>query len=351
MRIAILGTRGIPNQYGGFEELAEHLAEHLSQDGHLVTVYQTHNHSYHQKEYKGATLISRFNPEVFLGTFGQFFYDLFCLLHARRQNFDICLHLGYTSNTLWYWLWPKGAKHISNMDGLEWKRSKYAPLVQRFLGWAEKIAATKSDHCIADHPVIAEYVNKTYGVQPTIIGYGATHIEPSKQLPSKLSGVKSFDLLMARMEPENHVHTILEAHANGGIRPLVICGNTRNSYSRQLLKKYPPSEMRIWLGGVYDKSVAARLRRDCSLYFHGHSVGGTNPSLIQAMASGCAIVAHENPFNRTVIGENALGYFADKNDLESTMKEAQPQRVKYDVPDWQSISDAYAACFFSTMEN
>ncbi len=151
MRIGIIGSRGIPNRYGGFEELAEQLSVRLHKLGHEVYVYNGHRHPYAEKEYQGVKIIHKYDPEHRFGTVGQFIYDFNQIIDARWRKFDVILQLGYTSSGIWQWLMPKKVKVVSNMDGLEWKRSKYSAIVQRFLLRSEKWVATKSDLMVADN--------------------------------------------------------------------------------------------------------------------------------------------------------------------------------------------------------
>src|SRR6187402_1988287 len=152
--IAILGTRGIPNHYGGFEQLTEYLAPALVKAGHSVTVYNSHHHPYKERSYKGVELIHCYDPEHILGSAGQFIYDMNCLIDARKRKFDVILQLGYTSSSIWGRLFPLGSVTIYNMDGLEWKRTKYSKPIRRFLLYAEKLAVRFSDFFISDSLVI-----------------------------------------------------------------------------------------------------------------------------------------------------------------------------------------------------
>src|SRR6266480_5995741 len=164
MRIAILGTRGIPNRYGGFEQFAEYAAPLLAKRGHEVFVYNSSSHPFQDKEWRGVKLIRRPDPENNLGTFGQFIYDFNCIMDARRENFDFILQLGYTSSSIWAFLLPKKAVVITNMDGFEWKRKKYSRLVQWFLRHAEKWAVKYSDVLIADSLIMQSYLKKKYKI-------------------------------------------------------------------------------------------------------------------------------------------------------------------------------------------
>ena len=173
MKIGILGTRGIPNYHGGFEQFAEFFSVYLAQNNHEVYVYNSSKHPYQDKVFKGVNIIHCKDPENKIGTAGQFIYDLNCILDARKQRFDILLQLGYTSSTVWYKLLPKKATIITNMDGLEWKRSKYSNNVQRFLKYAEKLGVKSSDYLISDSIGIQKYLKKEYNVDSKYIAYGA----------------------------------------------------------------------------------------------------------------------------------------------------------------------------------
>lgn len=121
MKIGLLGTRGIPNRYGGFEQIVEYLSAGLSEKNHEVFVYNSHNHPYKEKKWSGVNIIHCKDPEYRFGTAGQFIYDLNCINDARKRRFDVLLHLGYTSDSIWHRRWPKNAINIVNMDGMEWK--------------------------------------------------------------------------------------------------------------------------------------------------------------------------------------------------------------------------------------
>ena len=162
MKIAILGTRGIPNHYSGFEQFAEFFSVFLVEKGHDVYVYNSHDHLYQEKTFNGVNLIHQYDPEYKFGTFGQFIYDYNCIMDSRKRNFDIILQLGYTSNSIWFFLLPKKPIIITNMDGLEWKRSKYSKPVQQFLRFAERLAVKSSDFLISDSLGIQKYIDSKY---------------------------------------------------------------------------------------------------------------------------------------------------------------------------------------------
>ena len=317
LRIGILGTRGIPNRYGGFEQCAEYLALGLVKKGHNVWVYNSSDHEYKEEKWNGVNIIHCYDPEKRIGTAGQFIYDLNCIRDARKRRFNVLLQLGYTSNSIWHRLWPKYCKNVVNMDGLEWKRSKYSPKVQKFLKHAERWAAVNGDVLVADSPGIQTYLKEEYNKPSTFIAYGAdVFTDPYEPLLEKYNLTRfNYNMLMARMEPENNVEMIIKAHVLSGTgRPLLLIGKTENKFGQYLVNTYGSKPGINFLGGIYDINIINNLRYFSHLYFHGHSVGGTNPSLLEAMGCNCLIAANDNQFNRGVLNDDAF-YFANEEDL------------------------------------
>ncbi|HMK04829.1 MAG TPA: DUF1972 domain-containing protein, partial [Ferruginibacter sp.] len=295
LNIAIIGSRGIPNYYGGFEQMAQYLAVGLLNKGHQVTVYNSHTHPYQQKEWHGVKLIHCYDAESRIGTAGQFVYDFNCIMNARRNKYDIILFLGYTSSSVWGRLFPKNSVIISNMDGMEWKRDKYSKPVQRFLRYAEKLAVKYSQYFIADSTVIQSYVDKKYNVNSKYIPYGAEiFANKNEEVLAKYGVTKNhYHMLMARMEPENNIDMILQGfHMSNSDKTFIVVGNINNSYGKLIYKKYCSDDRIRFVGAIFDAEITNTLRAFCRLYFHGHTVGGTNPSLLEAMANGSIIVAH-----------------------------------------------------------
>ncbi len=327
MKVGIVGTRGIPNNYGGFEQFAEFLSVYLIENDVEVFVYNTSDHTYKEKEFKGVKIIHCLNPEKTIGTVGQFIYDLNCILDARKRKFDVLLQLGYTSSSIWSFLFPKKSLIITNMDGLEWKRTKYNKLVRGFLKYAEKLAVNNSDFLIADSIGIQSYLKKKYNVNSTYIPYGAEVFNNPELTILDTYKVKQhqYNLLIARIEPENNIETILDGVVlSKQHTPFLVVGNPNaNNFGKRLLKKYEHTNVRF-LGSIYSKEILNCLRTNSSLYFHGHSVGGTNPSLLEAMADKALIVANNNIFNRAVLGEDAF-YFSDKYEIKTILEEAEKE--------------------------
>lgn len=318
MKIAILGTRGIPNHYGGFEQYAELLSVYLVKEGFEVTVYNSHDHPYRERTYKGVQIKHIYDPEKKIGTAGQFLYDLGCIMDIRKQNFDIVYQLGYTSSAVFNFLIPNRVTLVTNMDGLEWKRSKYSSKVQRFLRYSEKLAVKHADQLIADSYGIKAYLDEKYGCNSFYSAYtadipGAYSVSYPERLALEPG---QYNLLIARMEPENNVEMIIRAHTDLPGQQLILVGGTGTPFGKIMVERYGAYPNIRFVQGIYDKDEINSLRHFSRLYFHGHSVGGTNPSLLEAMACGCNILAHNNIFNKSVLESDAL-YFSDEKELQA----------------------------------
>ncbi|TMI90023.1 MAG: glycosyltransferase family 1 protein [Bacteroidetes bacterium] len=361
MNIGILGTRGIPNHYGGFEQFAQYLAKGLVAKGHIVFVYNSNSHPYQESTWNGIHIIHCNDPENSIGTVGQFIYDYNCLQDARKRNFDILLQLGYTSSSIWYRFWPKKAITIVNMDGLEWKRSKYNKLTQKFLQWAESLAVRHGHVLIADSIGIRNYIQTKYQKEAVYIPYGADIPEnfSDRCLADFSLQANQYYLLIARMEPENNIEMIINGYLESDHHyPLIILGNTQNKYGQFLFKKYGSSSVRFQ-GSIYDLAIINSLRHFSALYLHGHSVGGTNPSLLEAMACGCNIAAHDNVFNKSILGNDAA-YFRSSNgvkeiinqypDREDLLLEQQNnlQKIREEYR-WDKIISEYERLFYDSI--
>ncbi len=357
MKIGILGTRGIPNNYGGFEQFAEFFSIHAAQAGHSVSVYTPHNHSYDETTFEKVTLIKCYDPEYKIGTAGQFIYDLNCILDARKRNFDIILQLGYTSSAFWYDFHPKNSVVITNMDGLEWKRSKYNKPVQKLLKVAEKWAARKSDYLISDSLGIQEYLLKTHNKKSEHIAYGANNFDaPNEEILNIYKVEKNlFNMIMARFEPENNLEMVLQGvEASENKQPILVIGNHETKYGEYLKNKFSTCKKIQFLGAIYNQNHLDNLRYFSNLYFHGHTVGGTNPSLLEAMGSQALVIAHDNHFNKSVLENNAY-YFNSPDEVKKiidTIKKIDNlQFVKNNFEaiatkyNWNKINEEYLQFF------
>ena len=319
LKIAIIGSRGIPNRYGGFEQFAEHLSLGLVERGHRVTVYCPHFHPLQEPTFRGVDLRHVYCPERTIGSAANFLYDFLALRDALKRDFDIVYEAGYQSSALSLLICRVHKKRqviVTNMDGMEWQRAKWGRLVKGMTRWFEKLAVEKSDYLITDNPAIQDYYRSRYGTEGVYIPYGA---DPEPEFDDGVLtayGLSSgeFFLCVARLEPENNLEDILAGVLQAETSmPLVVVGPHHTRYGRYLKSKYRDSSIRF-AGGIYEKKALNSLRRHSRLYFHGHSVGGTNPALLEAMAAGALIVAHDNPFNRCVLGGEAF-YFNNRLEI------------------------------------
>jgi glycosyltransferase involved in cell wall biosynthesis len=358
MNIGIIGTRGIPNHYGGFEQFAEYLSQGLLLRGYDIYVYNSSAHPYQESVWNGVKLIHCRDPEDKWGTVGQFIYDLNCIIDARKRNFDIILQLGYTSSSIWGWLLPrKNTVITTNMDGLEWKRSKYSKPVQVFLKFAERLGVVFSDHLISDSIGIQNYILKKYQKQSEYIPYGADVFEnpDSKCLEKFKIAIGNYNMLIARLEPENNIEIILDGALLAKTNlPFIVVGKNETKYGEYLKSKYRPYPFILFVGAIYDIEELNNLRYYSNLYFHGHSVGGTNPSLLEAMSSNALICANDNEFNSKILGSDAL-YFRTAEDVGNIIDAIRKMEFStylsnnrnkiLEVYSWEKIIQQYANHF------
>jgi len=339
MKIAFIGTRGIPNNYGGFEQFAEYISVGLVERGHEVVVYSPHFHPYKEDYYKGVRIKHIYSPETWMGSsIGSFFYDFSSLKDAlKKENFDIIYEAGYTSIVPAY-IWFNVRKitypiFTTNMDGLEYKRTKFNKWVQKFLFWEERTAVKHSHYLIADNMGIHDYYKEKYGKESRFLAYGADIHDDYDVSFLKEYGLAPNDyyLLVARLEPENNIEMAIKGYLiskTKGKRPLIIIGKTNTPHGRELVEKYRKEESIVFVGGIYDYSKLNSIRHFAFAYFHGHSVGGTNPSLLEAMASGCFILANNNIFNKAVLKENSI-YYSSAEEVAEVLNRIDLLAEKY----------------------
>ena len=364
MKIAILGTRGIPNNYGGFEECAENLSFRFVEQGHDVTVYSPNEHPYKKNEWKGVKIKKIYANEKKLKLVGTLIYDYLCLKDAVKNNFDIILELGYDPDSIFFDLKKKTkAVIVTNMDGLDWKRSKFSYPVQQFIKFCEKVAVKKSDALIADNIGIQNYLKEKYNVTSSYIPYGAILKDNLQKIHLEHYNVTEFQyyLLISRLEPENNIEIILDGYLKSkSTLPFLVIGNLTTRTAKRLKKKYIHSPRIQFLGGIYDYDILSSLRCYARFYFHGHTVGGTNPSLLEAMATNAYIVAHNNQFNKNVINGNAL-YFSNSKDISHIIKSDNSEKREEFIQNnrnkisthykWESIATSYLKVFTNLLMN
>jgi glycosyltransferase involved in cell wall biosynthesis len=323
MKIAILGTRGIPNNYGGFEQCAEYLSVGLVEKGHDVSIYSPDFHPFKEATYKGVNIIRKASPQHIFGhSAANFIYDYFCFKDAVKKDFDIILELGLITSSLSIIFCRHRKKVIAtNLDGLEWKRSKWNTIVQKITKTLEKYGVKYSDYLIADNIGIQEYIHDEYGIASEFIAYGTDDIKQPSTVCLSDYGLSEnkYLLSIARLEPENNLEMMFDAYVKSkASTPYFVVGNHLTTYGDFLKDKYRDKGI-VFLGGIFNKEHLDNIRFYSKHYLHGHSVGGTNPALLEAMAAKTLILAHDNRFNRSVLEENAF-YFKNTEDLIILLK-------------------------------
>ncbi|MCW5612217.1 MAG: DUF1972 domain-containing protein [Rubrivivax sp.] len=318
--LRILGTRGVPAAHGGFETFAERLALHLVGRGWRVVVYC-------QEDGDGPVVEDRWQgvervriPVAQPGPRGTVVFDWQATRHAARHR-DLCLTLGYNTAAFGLLLRWRGVRNVTNMDGIEWRRRKWGLVAKTWFWLNDWAGCWLGDHLVADHPGIAAHL-LTRGVpggKVTMIPYGADEVTPTSAPTEPVTrlGLRpgQYWTVIARPEPENSLLEIVQAYSRRErSADLVVLGRYEpetQPYHRAVINV--ASRQVRFVGAIYDATVVGALRAHATGYVHGHQVGGTNPSLVEAMGAGNAVIAHDNPFNRWVLG-NAGRYFRDAQD-------------------------------------
>jgi glycosyltransferase involved in cell wall biosynthesis len=310
-RIRILGTRGIPAAHGGFETFAEHLALYLVQRGWRVVVYcqEDGGGPIFEDQWEGVERVRV--PVEQAGPAGTIVFDWKCTVHAARHR-DLCLVLGYNTAVFMALLRLRGVRSLINMDGIEWARAKWGAAAKAWFYLNDWAGCWLGHHLVADHPEIKRHLaTRVPERKITMIPYGADLVTDVPAAPVESLGLEPgrFLTVIARPEPENSILEIVTAFSRRRRGcTLAVLGNysETNAYHRAV-RAAGGDEVRF-LGAIYDKKVVQALRFHSMAYVHGHQVGGTNPSLVEALGAGNAVIAHDNPYNRWVAGDGAC-YF------------------------------------------
>lgn len=314
--LTILGIRGIPAAHGGFETFAHHLALWLRDHHWDVTVYCQGSETGRREEsvWEGIRLIHI--PVKRKGTVGTIEFDIKSTVDALKQPGKI-LTLGYNTGFLALLPRMKGITNYINMDGLEWKRAKYSFAAKTYLWLNERLAAYCGNRLIADHPDIADHLaTRVSRKKIDMIPYGSNIIDYADPAPLEPLGLEpnTFLTLIARPEPENSVLEIVRAFSRKprGVKLAVLGKYSRDvAYQAKVLDS--ASDEVDFPGAIYDQPSIQALRFHCLAYMHGHQVGGTNPSLVEALGAANPVIAHDNPFNRWVAGDASV-YFSNEDE-------------------------------------
>ena len=319
--LLILGTRGIPADHGGFETFAEKFALFLAKRGWSVGVYcqeevSTVDCRFRSEYWRGVELIrvqvASTGPRATLE------FDYHCARHAAKRD-AVSLVLGYNGAVFLPILRIAGRKIVTNMDGIEWRRAKWSFPIRAWFWVNEWIAAWSSHHLVADHPAIADHVATRRSRRAiSTIAYGGDPVAAAPAAPLEALGLTPghYMVSICRIEPENNILTIVEAFSRARRdAKLVVLGEFRdgNAYHRRV--RAVASDEVLFPGAIYDAATVGALRHHARAYLHGHTVGGTNPSLVEALWAGSPIIAHDNRYNRLTAGDRQA-YFRNSDECE-----------------------------------
>lgn len=354
IKVAIAGTVGLPAKYGGFETLTENLVSH--HDGrnlaYSITVYCSRKHYRSPTKNFGSAALHYFNLNANGGQ--SILYDAASIFHAATiLKCEVILLLG-VSGAIFIPLVKcfSRAKIITNIDGIEWRRDKWNKFARWFLRFSERVAVKFSDSLITDNEAIFDYVMAQYQVNSKVIAYGGDHaVSVDASADYTLPTTEDYALTICRIEPENNIESILVAASKQAALHFIIVGNWSNSnYGQALKSKYSSFDHIHLLDPIYSTPILKTLRTRAALYVHGHSAGGTNPSLVEAMHFALPIIAFDCSFNRNTT-ENQARYFSDSDSLVSLLNNISASELhevgncmskiaatKYT---WETIAGAY----------
>jgi glycosyltransferase involved in cell wall biosynthesis len=333
-KIAIIGSRGYPYVYSGFETFIKELSERLVSLGLEVTVYNHRNlFSSRPKYINGIRLI--YIPTVERKTLSQFICSLQSMIHACFQSYDLVFVVNSANGPLG--IFPKlfGKKTAINVDGLEWRRPKWRGLGAFYFYWASRMATRLYDSVITDSFEMQKIYEKEFHRPTVVIAYGADIRYSEKcELIHKRGLVRGgYYLVVGRLIPDNNLDTIIrEFCSTPSPKKLVVVGDVpyRDGYAQKL--KSIPDPRLVFTGYVRESNELAELYQGCFAYLHGHEYGGTNPSLLMALANGCAVCALDTVFNREVLqgGKYGLFFRKDANSLKDRIEEMEHHPEKLD---------------------
>lgn len=357
-KVAIVGTQGVPATYGGFETLVEYLVRDKSDESISYQVYCS-GKAYETRieEYHGAKLV--YIPLRANGIWS-IPYDILSMFHAIFRS-DAMLILGVSGCICLPVLkCLYRGRIVVNIDGLEHQRDKWKGVARWFLKLSESLAVRCADVIVTDNKGIQDYVTSEYGKDNELIAYGGDHVtrfacceQEGKEMLNVYDQIPgAYALSVCRIEPENNSHMILDAFAQSNA-PLVFVGNWNNSkYGRSLKSEYQNIGNITLLNPIYDLKALHALRNNCRFYIHGHSAGGTNPSLVEAMSMSLPVVAFDVVYNRETTRNQAV-YFSSEEELSSIISSGEVDsemggrmgEIAREDYTWESIVQRYEHLF------
>jgi glycosyltransferase involved in cell wall biosynthesis len=357
MKLAILGTRGIPANYGGFETFAEELSVRLAARGHDVTVYgRSNNIQYSGREYKGVKLVIL--PTIGTKHLDTVAHTFISVLHAVPRRFD-CMLICNAANAVFAAV-PRltGTPVALNVDGIERKRKKWGLAGRTYYRISEYLSTIIPNVIITDAAVIREYYMQRYGAPSRMIAYGAKcDREPTSEVQKTLDvEPRNYLLYVSRLEPENNAHIVIQAYAAvRSDKPLLIVGDAPYAHD-YIAGLKSTTDARVRFPGAIYGTGYRELQSHAYVYIHATEVGGTHPALIEAMGAGNCVLVYDTPENREVVGDSGLFFSSaaelskliqqvvdDPQLVESYREMAQARIVK--LYSWDAITDQYEKLF------
>ena len=329
MKVAMIGTRGVPARYGGFETAIEEIGQRMARDGDEILVY-CRGAEEPIATYLGMNLIHL--PAVSgkaIETLSHTFLSVLDLVLRRRRNVDVAIVFNSANSVFLPILRLFRIPVAVHVDGLEWQRAKWGKWGRRYYRMAEALAVRWADALISDAQGIVDYYRDEFGAASEHIAYGAPILRELDATKIEPLGLKrrGYHLVVARFEPENHVLEIVAGYAKSTASlPLIVVGSAPYSdeYTAKIEAIAATDDRIVLLGGVWDQEQLDQLYANAANYLHGHSVGGTNPSLLRAMGAGCHVTAFDVSFNRGVLGENGR-FFENEAAVPSVLAEVEAE--------------------------
>lgn len=357
MSIALVGTRGVPARYGGFETCVEEVGRRLAAKGHRVVVYCRDSvadgtaGATRLTSYLGMELVYR--PAMRRRSLETLSHTASSAVHLFRHRTDAAIVFNAANAPFLPMLRAARIPFATHVDGLEWRRGKWGTVGKRYYQLAERLSVWWSPALIADAQGIADYYTEKFSAPTELIAYGAPKVGSASDRLAELNLTsRGYHLVVARFEPENHVDVIVEGYrASAATLPLVVVGSApyADEYTARV---HALADDRVrFLGGVWDQELLDQLYANALTYQHGHSVGGTNPSLLRALGAAAATDAYDVNFNREVLG--AAGRYFDGPDAVRRLieaAEADPAGTRQrgilalaeaDRYDWDDVADRY----------
>lgn len=358
MRLGMLGTRGVPAAYGGFETAIEEIGRRLVERGHEVIVYGRAVERRPPVSHLGMRLVHL--PAIRSKSLETISNTAFSAAHfAGSSRHDVAFVFNAANAPFIPLIRSRGTAVALHVDGLEWKRDKWGKWGRRYYKMAERTAVREADALIADAQGIADYYDDEFGVPTELISYGTNILRntPTDKIEQLGLVPGQFHLVVARFEPENHVDVIVDGYARSGATlPLVVVGSApyAPAYTHGISQAAAADSRIRMLGSVWDQRLLDQLYAHALSYVHGHSVGGTNPSLLRAMGAGTAVLGWDVLFNREVAGTAGL-YFAGARQLASQIEEVERYAYRFrDIGElmqeraqvlynWDVVTESYEA--------